>query len=125
MPPRVDGASCAGMFLLAALLYYEPPAAGDEQERDDLICKILTELISNSETGWVNPSAIKRAWRLLREYVPPRGLAKFIREHQQFQVAQLTPTRWVFSFSDNVSDPNVHAPVSDNDASPSDEGLEL
>ena len=101
-----------------AFLYYEPPAAGAEQERDDLICEILTKMIRRSPTGWVNPSATLGDWRQLRRYVYPRGLAKFIREHAQFQLAQDTGTTWEFSFAGRgrSDPPDVHAPVSDSAA---------
>ena len=101
-----------------AFLYYEPPAEGAEQERDDLICEILTKMIRRSPTGWVNPSATLGDWRQLRRYVYPRGLAKFIREHAQFQLAQDTGTTWEFSFAGRgrSDPPDVHAPVSDSAA---------
>ena len=99
-----------------AYLYYEPPAEGQEQERDDLICQILSDMISESPSGWVRPYATKGGWRLLRRYVPPGGLAKFIREHNQFQMARMTSTTWAFSFVEqDLGDlPDTHAPVSDS-----------
>ena len=97
--------------------YYEPPAAGEEQERDDLICDILTKMIRRSPTGWVSPSHTKGEWRLLRQYVVPGGLEKFISEHEQFQVVRLTPTTWEFGFAGRdqvVSDgASQRQPVSD------------
>ena len=99
-----------------AYLYYEPPAEGQEQERDDHICQILADMISESPSGWVFPNATKGGWRLLRRYVPPRGLAKFIREHNQFQLAQVAGTTWAFGFAEpDLHDaPDMHAPVSDS-----------
>ena len=96
--------------------YYEPPAEGEEQERDDMICQILSDMICQSSSGWVCPSATKGDWRLLRRYVPPGGLAQFIRSHEQFQLAQVAGTRWAFSFAeqDLGEPPDVHAPVSDS-----------
>ena len=96
--------------------YYEPPAEGEEQERDDLICQILSDMICQSSSGWVCPSATKGDWRLLRRYVPPGGLKQFIRSHEQFQLAQVAGTRWAFSFAeqDLGEPPDVHAPVSDS-----------
>ena len=85
-----------------ALAYYEPPAAGEEQERDTLICSTLTEMIVKSKTGWVAPSNTK-GWRILRQYVLPGGLAKFIREHEQFQMYNATPQAqtsfWMFGLA--------------------------
>ena len=75
-------------------------------------------MIRRSPTGWVNPSATLGDWRQLRRYVYPRGLAKFIREHAQFQLAQDTGTTWEFSFAGRGRNdpPDVHAPVSDSAA---------
>ena len=47
-------------------------------------------------------------WQLLRQYVPPGGLAQFIREHKQFQLKQVTQTIWEFGFAQDdisLSDP--------------------
>ena len=98
-----------------AYLYYEPPAEGQEQERDDLICQILSDMISKSPSGWVFPSATKGEWRSLRRFVRPGGLAEFIREHKQFQLAQVAGTTWAFSFAErDLGDPpDMPAPVSD------------
>ena len=99
-----------------AYLYYEPPAEGEEQEREEQICEILSDMISQSSSGWVNPSATKGAWRLLRRYVRPRGLAEFIREHKQFQLVQTAGKTWRFSWAQQGLDdpPDTHAPVSDS-----------
>ena len=100
-----------------ALLYYQPPAAGEERDKENLICDILSNMIRQSPTRWVDPTSIpKGGWRLLQQHVPPNGLAKFIREHKQFQLLQSTDTRWEFSFAEQDRDdpPDVHAPVSDS-----------
>ena len=81
-----------------AKLHYEAPFAGEGMQRDTEICKILTDMIGKSKTGWVDPSHT-RNWQLLQRYVPPGGLKTFIREHQQFEVFQLTPNTWTFGFA--------------------------
>ena len=100
----------------AAFQYYEPPAAGAEQERDDMICEILADMIRRSPTGWVNPSATHGDWRLLRRYVYPKGLATFIREHAQFQLARGTGNTWEFGLAgqERGDPPDEPAPVSDS-----------
>jgi hypothetical protein len=98
-----------------ALLYYEPPAAGEEQERDELICTILTEMCRTSKTGWVRPSQlVTPGWQMLRTYVPPTGLAKFIREHEQFQIKEISPTVWSFRLASDIraQGSGLHAPAS-------------
>ena len=95
--------------------YYEPPAAGEEQERDKLICDILSKMISQSLTGWVNPSKIRRDWRLLRQYVPPGELQEFISAHKQFQIRTDSTGTWEFGFAerDQSAPASAQQPVSD------------
>ena len=106
------------------LAYYEPPADGAQQERNDLIAEILSELIRRSSTGWVMPSRIPRGgWRMLRQYVPPGGLPQFIREHNWFQMRQLTQTTWEFGFAEerHSDTGGMLVPVSDSATSEPDE----
>ena len=105
-----------------ALMWYEPPAPGGEQERDELICTILTELICNSPGGLVYPSDIKRGgWRPLRQYLPRGELPNFISEHNQFERCQVSRATWAFRFAaraaqpalaDQDDPPGAHAPGS-------------
>jgi hypothetical protein len=86
-----------------AMLFYEPPVPGGEQERDELICDILVQFIKHdfwSTEGLVYPTDIKHGgWKLLRQYVRPGALKTFISEHKQFQVHQMSRTTWAYGFA--------------------------
>ena len=100
-----------------AWAYYESPAAGAQTARNEFISDILSKMIRRSPTGWLKPGTVPRGgWQLLRRYVPPGGLAEFIREHTQFELRPVTQTIWEFGFakghrSDTVG---MAVPVSDS-----------
>jgi hypothetical protein len=67
-------------------------------ERDKMICELLAQMISQEESGRVDPSCTQK-WRLLRKYIEPNGLKSFIERHDQFEVYPHTPNKWKFGFA--------------------------
>ncbi len=76
--------------------YYEAPPPDQTATRDNEICNILIQMIQDSTSGWVDPSHTKN-WRLLRRFVAPGALKKFLESHPQFEVwTEWYGTKWWF-----------------------------
>ena len=78
--------------------HYEAPLAGDEPARNEQICEILTQMINESDSGWVDPRCAKR-WQLLRRMVPAGTLEAFIRARPQFQIWRDEHQAWFFGLA--------------------------
>jgi len=94
----VTGAPAPPARSQKAQSHYEAPLPGDEMARDDMLCEILTQMINDSDSGWVDPSCTKK-WHLLRQYMPPGSLKEFIRNRRQFQIYDHTNNAWSFGFA--------------------------
>jgi hypothetical protein len=78
--------------------YYEAPLPDQMMERKAKICEILTQIIHESASGWVDPRHTKNWW-LLRQYVIPGGLKAFIQQNEQFEIWHHTDKVWFFGFA--------------------------
>jgi hypothetical protein len=78
--------------------YYEAPLPDQMMERTAKICEVLTQIIHESASGWVDPSHTKNWW-LLRQYVIPGGLKAFIQQNEQFEIWHHTDKVWFFGFA--------------------------
>jgi hypothetical protein len=78
--------------------HYEEPLPGDEMAREEKIREILTQMINDTDSGWVDPSCTPK-WRLLCRYIPTGGLKHFLQEHDQFIVHDDGDNKWYFSLA--------------------------
>ena len=81
-----------------AWLHYEQLIPGDEMERDKMICDILKQMVKDSDSKWVDPSCTSQ-WQLLRRYVQPGDLKRFLQQHDQFIVHDDVDKKWYFSLT--------------------------
>jgi hypothetical protein len=87
--------------------YYEAPLPDQTLQRNIDICEILTQMIHQSASGWVDPSFTKN-WQLLRRFVKPGDLKAFIQQNQQFEIWDHANKKWSFGFArSEMSDQNA------------------
>ena len=79
--------------------YYEAPPPDQTTTRDNEICNILIQMIQHSNSDWVDPSHANN-WQLLRRWLEPGTLKKFLESHSQFEIYnQGHGKRWWFGFA--------------------------